>query len=84
MRALLVVPYEGVAVVPDIECECSDVVCGVCESEDLVADEVSGGGFSDGDVVVCDGYYGELLDGVPSKVCAVDFLTCDVVKREAV
>ena len=57
---------------------------GVGEAEDVVADEGAGGGGAEGAVVVGGGDDGELLDDVPIESRALQFLSDDVVERNAI
>ena len=74
VAAFFLVPDEGRAVVTEVAGEGGHVVGGVGEAEDMVADEVAGGGGAEGAVVVggCDD--GELLDYVPVHVRALSLL----------
>lgn len=57
---------------------------GVGEAEDVVADEVAGGGVAEGAVVVGGGDDWELLDDVPGQVSTLNFLASDVVESQAI
>ena len=61
VAAFFFVPDEGRAVVAEVAGEGGHVVGGVGEAEDVVADEVTGGGGAEGSVVVGGGNDGELL-----------------------
>ena len=52
VAALFIVPDEGRAVVAEVAGEGGHVVGGVGEAEDVVANEVAGGGVAEGAVVV--------------------------------
>ena len=84
VAALFFVPDEGRAVVAEVAGEGDHVVGGVGEAEDVVADEVAGGGVAEGAVVVggCDD--GELLYCVPSQMRPLNLLTSNVIECHAV
>ena len=64
VAAFFFVPDEGRAVVAEVAGEGGHVVGGVGEAEDVVADEVAGGGGAEGAVVASGRDDGELLDDV--------------------
>ena len=84
VAALFFVPDEGRAVVAEVAGEGGHVVGGVGEAEDVVANEVAGGGVAEGAAVVGRGNDGKLLDDVPVQCCALHFLSDNVVKGNAV
>ena len=85
VAAVFFIPDEGRAGVAEVAGERGQVVGGVGELEDVVADEGAGGGLAELAVVGVGGDDGELLDDEPSSNrCSLNLLASNKVERKAV
>ena len=84
MTARFFVPAEGGTVVAEVAGEGGDVVGGVGEAQDVVADEGAGGGLAERAVVVGGRDDRELLYKKEIQVLSLYFLACYEVKWDGV
>ena len=84
MSAFFLVPDKGRAAVAEVAGEGRYVVGRIGEAEDVVTDEVAGGGGAEAAIVVGGCNDGELLNGVPREVSCWNLLASNVIEAEAV
>src|SRR3546814_3521277 len=84
VAAVFGVPDEGFAVVAEVAGEAGQVVGGVAQAQDLLADEVADGGGAGRVGVALGGDKGELFDYEPVAAGALQFVTRTEVERKRV
>src|SRR3546814_7541011 len=84
VAAVFGVPDEGFAVVAEVAGEAGQVVGGVAQAQDLLADEVADGGGAERVGVALGGDQGELFDYEPVHAGALHFLTSYEVESKRV